>query len=160
MITPLTVSLYLAAANPHQYTIHAYSHPRLLYGKNISPQLTLRDPRSGPPRSPRESYRIQLRASSFAPPLKVPLAGTHLKQEMSLDAGSSKGKPNGIGRLLHNVDLDGHDMPPSPASSSPHSGKRYALATELVYTESNDKYNASSGPIYQVCIALVHLKAV
>jgi cystathionine beta-lyase len=48
------------------------------------------------------------------------------------------------------VDVDGHDLPPSPASSTPAPGRRYALATELVYTENNDQYNASSMPIYQV----------
>ncbi|KAF4825160.1 Cystathionine beta-lyase [Colletotrichum siamense] len=51
---------------------------------------------------------------------------------------------------LKRVDLDGHDLPPSPAPSSPRNGRRrYALATELVYTESNDQYGASSVPIYQ-----------
>jgi len=47
------------------------------------------------------------------------------------------------------VDLDGHDMPPTPAPSSPHSGRKYTLATELVHTESHDQYGASSVPIYQ-----------
>lgn len=46
-------------------------------------------------------------------------------------------------------DIDGHDLPPSPAPSSPHSGRKYAMATELVYTESSDQYGASSAPIYQ-----------
>ncbi|KAK1641227.1 cystathionine beta-lyase [Colletotrichum phormii] len=51
---------------------------------------------------------------------------------------------------LKRVDLDGHDLPPSPAPSSPRNGRRrYALATELVYTDSNDQYGASSIPIYQ-----------
>ncbi len=51
---------------------------------------------------------------------------------------------------LKKVDLDGHDLPPSPAPSSPRNGRRrYALATELVYTESKDQYGASSVPIYQ-----------
>lgn len=48
------------------------------------------------------------------------------------------------------VDLDGHALPPSPAPSSPAAGRRYALATELVFTESNDQYRSSSMPIYQV----------
>ncbi|KIW06034.1 cystathionine beta-lyase [Verruconis gallopava] len=52
-------------------------------------------------------------------------------------------------RVLQQVDLDGHDLPPSPAPSSPRNGRRYALATELVFTEGNDQYNASSVPIYQ-----------
>lgn len=53
-------------------------------------------------------------------------------------------------KVLPRVDLDGHDLPPSPAPSSPNAGRRYALATELVYTEGSDQYNASSVPIYQV----------
>ncbi|QIX00786.1 hypothetical protein AMS68_006303 [Peltaster fructicola] len=57
--------------------------------------------------------------------------------------------PNGIGKAMRHLDLDGHDLPPSPASSSPSTGKKYSLATELVYTESNDQFNASSVPIYQ-----------
>lgn len=48
------------------------------------------------------------------------------------------------------LDLDGHNLPPSPAPSTPRNGRKYALATELVYLESNDQYNASSVPIYQV----------
>ncbi|KAK3353466.1 Cys/Met metabolism PLP-dependent enzyme-domain-containing protein [Lasiosphaeria hispida] len=48
------------------------------------------------------------------------------------------------------LDIDGHDLPPSPAPSSPQAGRRrYALATELVYTETKDQYGASSIPIYQ-----------
>ncbi|KAE8153741.1 cystathionine beta-l [Aspergillus avenaceus] len=47
------------------------------------------------------------------------------------------------------VDLEGHNLPPSPTPSSPRTGKRYAIATELVYTEGSDQYNASSVPIYQ-----------
>ncbi|KAK4157254.1 cystathionine beta-lyase [Chaetomidium leptoderma] len=53
-------------------------------------------------------------------------------------------------KVFTRVDLDGHALPPSPAPSSPLSGrKRYALATELVYTESTDQYGSSSIPIYQ-----------
>ena len=63
--------------------------------------------------------------------------------------GSSK-SAHYLGKAMSRIDLDGHDMPPSPAPSSPRSGKRYALATELVYTEGTDQYNASSTPIYQV----------
>jgi hypothetical protein len=51
---------------------------------------------------------------------------------------------------MSSVDLDGHDLPPSPAPSTPRSGRQYALATELVFTEGTDQYNASSVPIYQV----------
>lgn len=47
------------------------------------------------------------------------------------------------------VDLDGHDLPPSPAPSSPRNGRQYSIATQLVYSEGNDQYNASSTPIYQ-----------
>lgn len=66
----------------------------------------------------------------------------------SSNAESSK-RVNALNKALQNVDLDGHDLPPSPAPSSPHNGRKYALSTELVYTESNDQYNASSVPIYQ-----------
>jgi hypothetical protein len=64
--------------------------------------------------------------------------------------GSSKGKANGVGKVLRTQDIDGHDLPPSPAPSTPRNGRKYALMTELVYTESSDQYNASSVPIYQV----------
>ncbi|SLM40781.1 cystathionine beta-lyase [Lasallia pustulata] len=62
---------------------------------------------------------------------------------------SARGKATALSKALSKADLDGHDLPPSPAPSSPRSGKRYALATELVYTDSTDQYNASSVPIYQ-----------
>jgi cystathionine beta-lyase len=62
---------------------------------------------------------------------------------------SGAGKLNGIGKAISHIDLDGHDLPPSPAPSSPRNGRKYALATELVYTESKDQYGASSMPIYQ-----------
>ncbi|KAK4134150.1 cystathionine beta-l [Trichocladium antarcticum] len=53
-------------------------------------------------------------------------------------------------KVFTRVDVDGHALPPSPAPSSPLSGRRrYALATELVYTESKDQYGSSSIPIYQ-----------
>lgn len=63
---------------------------------------------------------------------------------------SSKGKVNGAGKPVIPLDIDGHNLPPSPAPSSPRNGRKYALMTELVYTESTDQYNASSVPIYQV----------
>ncbi|KXX83332.1 Cystathionine beta-lyase [Madurella mycetomatis] len=54
------------------------------------------------------------------------------------------------GKVFTKVDLDGHALPPSPAPSSPYPDRRrYALATELVYTDSKDQYGASSIPIYQ-----------
>ena len=59
-------------------------------------------------------------------------------------------KTSVLSKAFRHIDLDGHDLPPSPAPSSPRNGRRYALATELVYTESNDQHNASSVPIYQV----------
>ncbi|KAG5301662.1 cystathionine beta-lyase MetG [Histoplasma ohiense] len=52
-------------------------------------------------------------------------------------------------KTLSGVDIEGHNLPPSPAPSSPRGGRRYALATELVFTEGNDQFNASSVPIYQ-----------
>lgn len=58
-------------------------------------------------------------------------------------------KVNALGKALAQIDLDGHDLPPSPAPSSPRSGKQYSIATQLVYSEGNDQYNASSVPIYQ-----------
>ena len=63
---------------------------------------------------------------------------------------SSSRSAKALGKAVPRFDLDGHDLPPSPAPSSPRNGKRYALATELVYTEGTDQYNASSTPIYQV----------
>lgn len=45
--------------------------------------------------------------------------------------------------------LPSSELPPSPAPSSPRTGKVYSLATELVYTEHSDQYNASSMPLYQ-----------
>ncbi|TGO83565.1 hypothetical protein BPOR_0626g00040 [Botrytis porri] len=73
---------------------------------------------------------------------------------MSSPSGSSQasgaGKANGaLKKGFPQIDLDGHNLPPSPAPSSPHNGRRYALATELVYTETKDQYGASSMPIYQ-----------
>jgi len=64
---------------------------------------------------------------------------------------SPDGSPAVKGKhALARVDADGHDLPPSPAPSSPQVGRRrYALATELVYTETKDQYGASSIPIYQ-----------
>ncbi|KAI9044274.1 cystathionine beta-lyase STR3 [Aspergillus affinis] len=62
-------------------------------------------------------------------------------------SASGSGAP--LKKAYPHVDLEGHNLPPSPAPSSPHAGRRYNIATELVYTESNDQYNASSVPIYQ-----------
>ncbi|KAF2973342.1 hypothetical protein GQX73_g26 [Xylaria multiplex] len=66
----------------------------------------------------------------------------------SSSSGDDATKP--INKAFAKVDLDGHNLPPSPAPSSPSTGRRrYALATELVYTDSKDQYGASSIPIYQ-----------
>ena len=59
-------------------------------------------------------------------------------------------KALGLSKSLAGVDPGGHELPPTPAPSSPANGRRrYALATELVYTETKDQYGASSIPIYQ-----------
>lgn len=65
-------------------------------------------------------------------------------------SASGSGGDAAVKKAFPRVDLEGHDLPPSPAPSSPHAGRRYNIATELVYTEGNDQYNASSVPIYQV----------
>ncbi|KAI0490126.1 Cys/Met metabolism PLP-dependent enzyme-domain-containing protein [Xylaria cf. heliscus] len=66
----------------------------------------------------------------------------------SSSSGDEATKP--INKAFAKVDVDGHNLPPSPAPSSPSAGRRrYALATELVYTDSKDQYGASSIPIYQ-----------
>lgn len=69
--------------------------------------------------------------------------------------GEGSSNPNGVAKAFLRLDLEGHNLPPSPAPSSPRNGRRYALATELVYTEGNDQYNASSVPIYQVCRTVI-----
>jgi cystathionine beta-lyase len=72
-------------------------------------------------------------------------------------SASGSGAPSGASgsasstkKAFPRVDLQGNDLPPSPAPSSPHGGRRYNIATELVFTEGSDQYNASSVPIYQV----------
>ena len=72
------------------------------------------------------------------------------------DSGSSSTPPvqnpklSALNKAFQQVDLDGHDLPPSPAPSSPRNGRNYSIATQLVYAEGSDQYNASSVPIYQV----------
>jgi cystathionine beta-lyase len=66
---------------------------------------------------------------------------------MATPPGPRKASP--LGKAVAQIDLDGHDLPPSPAPSSPRNGRKYAMATELVYTDSKDQYGASSMPIYQ-----------
>lgn len=70
----------------------------------------------------------------------------------SIPERSAASTPNTsvLSKAFAHIDLDGHDLPPSPAPSSPRTGRKYALATEIVFTESTDQYNASSTPIYQV----------
>jgi cystathionine beta-lyase len=72
--------------------------------------------------------------------------------DLGVETSSSSSLPRAksLAKAYSKLDLDGHDLPPSPAPSSPRNGKKYALATELVYTEGGDQYNASSMPIYQV----------
>lgn len=69
-------------------------------------------------------------------------------------AGESSQGGKALGKAAPPLDIDGHNLPPSPAPSSPRNGRKYALMTELVYTESSDQYNASSVPIYQVRLPL------
>ena len=57
---------------------------------------------------------------------------------------------NTLSKAFSKVDLTGHNLPPSPAPSTPRTGRTYSLATELVYTEGSDQYKSSSMPIYQV----------
>lgn len=63
---------------------------------------------------------------------------------------AASGPSSSLKKEFPRVDLQGNDLPPSPAPSSPHAGRRYNIATELVFTEGSDQYNASSVPIYQV----------
>ncbi len=66
------------------------------------------------------------------------------------DKGGPSATGDGLDKVFSKLDLHGNTLPPSPAPSSPRNGRKYALATELVYTEGGDQYNASSTPIYQV----------
>lgn len=50
--------------------------------------------------------------------------------------------------LNKSLDLDGHELPPTPATSSPSNEKRWNLATELVYAEHDDANHSSSYPLY------------
>lgn len=68
----------------------------------------------------------------------------------SPEAAGGSGPSSTLGKAFSKLDLEGHNYPPSPAPSSPRNGRKYALATELVYTENGDQYNSSSMPIYQV----------
>ncbi|KAM7217025.1 Cys/Met metabolism PLP-dependent enzyme domain containing protein [Rhypophila decipiens] len=69
---------------------------------------------------------------------------------MSTPSTNSSPNLSVANKAFARLDIDGHNLPPSPAPSSPHAGRRrYALATELVYTETKDQYGSSSIPIYQ-----------
>ncbi|KAM7185281.1 Cys/Met metabolism PLP-dependent enzyme domain containing protein [Naviculisporaceae sp. PSN 640] len=69
---------------------------------------------------------------------------------MSTPSANSSPSLAATNKAFARLDIDGHNLPPSPAPSSPHAGRRrYALATELVYTETKDQYGSSSIPIYQ-----------
>ncbi|KAM7202834.1 Cys/Met metabolism PLP-dependent enzyme domain containing protein [Rhypophila sp. PSN 637] len=69
---------------------------------------------------------------------------------MSTPPTNSSPNLSAANKAFARLDIDGHNLPPSPAPSSPHAGRRrYALATELVYTETKDQYGSSSIPIYQ-----------
>lgn len=83
--------------------------------------------------------------SYLLPPL-YPTDSAH--DNMSTPPGPP-GKTSSLSKIAPHIDLDGHDLPPSPAPSSPRNGRKYALSTELVYTDSKDQYGASSMPIYQ-----------
>lgn len=87
-------------------------------------------------------------------PLRILLPTISLPRTPAMSASGSEvpnaGASSSSKKPFPNVDLEGHNLPPSPAPSSPHTGRRYNIATELVFTESNDQYNASSVPIYQV----------
>ncbi|CCU74392.1 cystathionine beta-lyase/STR3/MetG [Blumeria hordei DH14] len=54
-----------------------------------------------------------------------------------------------VGSAVPLVDSQNNDLPPSPASSTPQEGRKYAFATELLFTDNKDQYGASSMPIYQ-----------
>jgi hypothetical protein len=101
---------------------------------SITPLSELRRKHRSKPHSTAELHLLQTADNTMASP-----------PESSID-----GAERPLSKLLSRVDLDGHNLPPSPAPSSPSVGRRrYALATELVYTETKDQYGASSIPIYQ-----------
>jgi len=64
-------------------------------------------------------------------------------------SGSNNPTASSISKAFSKIDNSGNNFPPSPAPSTPTNGRKYALATELVYTENSDQYDASSVPIYQ-----------
>jgi hypothetical protein len=87
--------------------------------------------------------------SASSPPL-LEMSESGSSSSTQAPGQSDKGI-SALNKALAKVDLDGHDLPPSPAPSSPRNGRQYAIATELVFSEGTDQYNASSVPIYQVC---------
>lgn len=68
---------------------------------------------------------------------------------MSSTSTSGPSKAEALSKAHPHLDLDGNNLPPSPAPSTPSNGRKYAFATELVYTDAKDQYGASSMPIYQ-----------
>lgn len=89
-----------------------------------------------------------------APPSSKAMSASGSGAPNSGSGASSSKKP------FPQVDLQGNDLPPSPAPSSPHGTRRYNIATELVYTEGSDQYNASSVPIYQVWISREYIGSI
>ena len=91
------------------------------------------------PLAPQLNLYPRYRAYLSSPPPTTPRPVT-----MANPPGDQPSKPN------KHLDLDGHNLPPSPASSSPRNGRRrWNFATELVHTEGSDQYGSSSVPIYQ-----------
>ena len=70
------------------------------------------------------------------------------------ESSDTSSKVNGLGKAFSKTDLQGHNLPPSPAPSSPRNGRKYAMATELVFADNGDQHHASSMPIYQVRFCL------
>ncbi|PNY23983.1 Cystathionine beta-lyase, partial [Tolypocladium capitatum] len=112
----------------------------LLYKTDIPRPVRLRLPSA-----PSLSLPVCFDVSESPPSPRLP--GAMAAPSPSNAAAAS---PSSSANPLKRVDVDGHHLPPSPAPSSPRNGRRrYALATELVYTEGKDQYGASSTPIYQ-----------
>ncbi|EPQ67956.1 Bgt-2967 [Blumeria graminis f. sp. tritici] len=61
----------------------------------------------------------------------------------------SSARLKSIGSAAPLVDSQINALPPSPAPSTPQEGRKYAFATELLFTDNKDQYGASSMPIYQ-----------
>ena len=92
--------------------------------------------------------------SPRSPFLTFPTTMSEPESSTGNGAASSVDPRSALKKPFSQVDLEGHALPPSPAPSTPRTGRRYALATELVFTEGNDQFKSSSVPIYQVGIGL------